>query len=44
VASRYGVTGIPSLLFIKAGQVVDQHTGMLPKKLLVAKITKAFGI
>jgi thioredoxin 1 len=44
VASRYSVTSIPTLLFIKAGQVVDQHTGLLPKKLLVAKITKTFGL
>jgi thioredoxin 1 len=44
VASRYSVTGIPTILFIKAGQVIDQHTGLLPKKLLVAKITKTFGL
>jgi thioredoxin 1 len=43
-ASRFGVSGIPTLLFIKAGQVVEQHTGMLPKKLLAAKITKTFGL
>jgi thioredoxin 1 len=44
VASRYGVSGIPTLLFIKAGQVVDQHTGLLPKKPLLNKITKTFGL
>jgi thioredoxin 1 len=42
-ASRYGVSSIPSLLFIKGGQVVNQHTGLLPKKLLLDKINKTFG-
>jgi thioredoxin 1 len=41
-AARYGVSSIPSILFIKGGQVVDQHTGLLPKKLLLNKINKAF--
>ncbi len=44
IAARYGVSGIPTLLFIKNGQVVDQHTGLLPKKLLLDKINKTFGI
>jgi thioredoxin len=44
VAARYNVTGIPTLLFIKNGQVVSQHTGLLPKKLLMDKITKTFGL
>jgi thioredoxin 1 len=42
-AARYGVSSIPSLLFIKGGQVVDQHTGLLAKKPLLNKINKAFG-
>jgi thioredoxin 1 len=42
-ATRYGVSSIPSLLFIKGGQVVDQHTGLLAKKQLLNKINKAFG-
>jgi thioredoxin 1 len=41
-AARYGVSSIPSLLFIKGGQVVDQHTGLLAKKQLLNKINKAF--
>ena len=43
-AARYGVSSIPSLLFIKDGQVVEQHTGLLAKKPLFDKIKKTFGI
>ena len=41
-AARYGVSGIPTLLFIKNGQVVGQHTGLLPKKALLNKINTTF--
>ncbi|MBN2189532.1 MAG: thioredoxin [Chitinispirillaceae bacterium] len=44
IAARYGVSSIPTLLFFKGGQVVDQHTGLLGKKPLLNKINKAFGI
>jgi thioredoxin 1 len=37
-ASKYGVNSIPTLLFIKGGNVVDQHVGLLSKKALQAKI------
>jgi thioredoxin 1 len=39
-ASRYGVSSIPTLLFIKGGNVVDQHVGLLAKKALQGKIEK----
>ncbi len=38
IASRYGVSSIPTLLFVKNGAVVEQHVGMLAKKILDAKI------
>jgi thioredoxin len=41
IASRYGVTSIPTLLFIKNGNVVEQHVGMLAKKVLTAKIDQS---
>ncbi|MGB7569702.1 MAG: thioredoxin [Chitinivibrionales bacterium] len=41
IASRYCVTSIPTLLFIKNGNVVEQHVGMLAKKALAAKIDQA---
>jgi thioredoxin 1 len=37
-ASRYAVNSIPTLLFVKDGNVVDQHVGLLAKKVLQAKI------
>jgi len=37
-ASRYAVSNIPTILFIKAGNVVDQQVGLLAKKALKAKI------
>jgi thioredoxin 1 len=37
-ASRYSVISIPTLLFIKGGDVIDQHVGLLAKKALQAKI------
>ncbi len=43
-AARYGVSSIPTLLFIKGGEVVEQHTGLLGKKMLSDKIRKTFGV
>jgi thioredoxin 1 len=39
-ASRYGVSSIPTLLFVKDGNVVDQHVGLLAKKALQGKIDR----
>jgi thioredoxin 1 len=41
-AARYGVTSIPTLLFIKSGEVVDQHTGLLAQKPLRDKVRRVF--
>ncbi len=37
-ASRYSVSNIPTILFVKGGNVVDQQVGLLAKKALKAKI------
>jgi thioredoxin 1 len=44
LAARYGIQGIPTLLFFKDGQVVDGQVGALPKAALAAKVTAAFSV
>ena len=38
VAAQYGIRSIPTLLFFKDGQVVDQVIGVAPKKVLAEKL------
>ena len=43
VASQYGIMSIPSLLFFKGGQVIDQVVGAVPKQQLTDKVDKILG-
>jgi thioredoxin 1 len=38
IAMRFGVRNIPTLVFVKNGEVVDRTVGVLPKQELEAKI------
>ncbi len=38
LASRYKIRGIPTLMFFKKGQMVDQAVGVVPKTQLKAKL------
>lgn len=38
VAQRYGVRSIPTLLFVKNGEVVEQVVGAMPKRKLAEKL------
>ena len=38
VSMKYGVRSIPTILFIKNGEVVDKHVGTASKASLIAKI------
>lgn len=38
IAAKYNVMSIPTILFIKDGQVVETSVGALPKQVLEAKI------
>lgn len=42
VASKYNIMSIPTILFIKDGQVVDTTVGALPKQVLEQKIKDLF--
>lgn len=39
--ARYGVRGIPTLILVKGGQVVDQLVGAVPKNTLDAFVKRA---
>ena len=41
-AGKYNIMSIPSLLFFKNGQVVDQIVGAVPKAQLMQRLEKAF--
>jgi thioredoxin 1 len=38
VASKFGIRNIPTILFIKNGEVVDKQVGAVPKNVLAGKI------
>jgi len=38
VAAKYGIRSIPTILFIKGGEVIDQVVGALPKDQLAARL------
>jgi thioredoxin 1 len=38
VAARYRIMNIPTLLFIKDGQIVDKTVGAMPKTALIERI------
>jgi thioredoxin 1 len=38
LASRFGVTAVPTFLVFKDGQVVDQLVGAIPKQVLTARV------
>lgn len=38
IAAKYGIRNIPTLLYIKGGEVVDRHVGMATKTVLADKL------
>ena len=43
IAQRYGITGIPALLFFKGGRVVDTVVGAVPKGTLQKHVDGVVG-
>ena len=40
---RYGIRGIPALLFFKGGKVADQIVGYVPAEVIEEKVQKVLG-
>lgn len=38
IASKYGIRSIPTILFLKKGEVVDRSVGAVPKAQLASKL------
>jgi thioredoxin 1 len=38
VAMKYGIRNIPTVLFVKGGQVVDKQVGAAPKQAFTSKL------
>jgi len=38
IASKYGIRNVPTVIFIKNGEVVDKQVGAVPKSTLTAKL------
>ena len=44
LVKEYGVTDLPTILFFKAGKIIDHATGLIPKNILISKIESALTI
>lgn len=40
LTSRYGIRNVPTVLFLKNGELVDKHVGAAPRATFVEKINK----
>ena len=38
IAAKYGIRNIPTILFVKNGEIIDKHVGVAQKSILVEKI------
>ncbi len=42
--SRYGIRGIPALLFFKGGKVADQIVGYVPREVIEEKVNRILAL
>ena len=38
IAAKYGIRNIPTILFVRNGEIIDKHVGVAQKSILVEKI------
>ena len=43
ISAKYGIRNIPTILFLKGGQVVDKSVGAVPKNILTEKMEALLG-
>ena len=43
IAAKYGINSIPTILFVKNGEIADTQVGLIAKEPLKAKIDAALG-
>ncbi|MFN8291057.1 MAG: thioredoxin domain-containing protein [Chitinophagaceae bacterium] len=41
INTEYGVTELPTILFFRAGKVIDHIRGLVPRNLMISKIEEA---
>ena len=41
--NKFGIRNIPTILFMKNGEIVDKQVGAVPKSVLVGKLEKLLG-
>ncbi len=44
VAAKYGIRSVPTLLFFKGGEVVDEVRGAVGREAILSRLASAFGI
>ena len=44
VSTKYGVRSIPTLLFLRNGEIVDKHVGLMTKDGLTAKLNELMAV
>ncbi|MFY8137270.1 MAG: thioredoxin [Flavobacteriales bacterium] len=43
ISAKFGIRNIPTIIFLKGGQVVDKSVGAVPKNVLTEKIEALLG-
>ncbi|MEZ4798427.1 MAG: thioredoxin [Flavobacteriales bacterium] len=43
ISAKFGIRNIPTIIFLKGGQVVDKSVGAVPKNVLTEKIEALIG-